>query len=96
MEKWFRILGRLEGLSFLILLLIAMPLKYYGGLPMGVKLMGPIHGVLFLVYCAGALNMALAQEWSHKKHLLAYLAAIFPCGTFWFEKVYLPKVPSHS
>ena len=91
MEKWFRIMGRLEGCSFLLLLLVAMPLKYYAGLPVGVKVMGPIHGVLFLLYCAWAMNMALTQQWPNRKHLLAYVAAVFPFGTFWFERVYFPK-----
>jgi integral membrane protein len=91
MEKWFRIMGRLEGFSFLILLLVAMPLKYYAGLPLGVKVMGPIHGALFLAYCAWAMSLALSEQWSFKKHILAYVAAVFPCGTFLFESAYLPK-----
>lgn len=91
MEKWFRIMGRLEGFSFLFLLLVAMPLKYYAGQPVGVKVMGPIHGALFLAYCGGAMVMALSEQWPFKKHLLAYVAAIFPCGTFLFERKYLPR-----
>ncbi|HXW53488.1 MAG TPA: DUF3817 domain-containing protein, partial [Myxococcota bacterium] len=46
MDKWFLHTGRLEALSFLTLLLIAMPLKYYGGIPTGVRIVGPLHGVL--------------------------------------------------
>lgn len=88
MTKLFLLLARLEGTSFLLLLLLAMPLKYYAGLPIGVKILGPLHGFLFLGYVAWALWLGLDQGWSIKKHLLAFLAAVFPCGTFLFEKAY--------
>ncbi len=84
--KW---LGRIEGGSFLLLLLVAMPLKYYADMPIGVKVLGPIHGVLFLGYCAFALNAALDQKWPLSKHLLAYAAAVLPFGTWVFERKYL-------
>ena len=89
MQKYFRLIGRFEGLSFLVLLLIAMPLKYYMGEPFYVRIMGPIHGFLFLAYCACATWCAFEHSWSGKKHLLAYIAAVIPLGTFWFEKVHL-------
>ena len=88
MPTWFRITGRLEGFSFLALLLIAMPLKYYMHIPAGVKIMGPVHGFLFLAYCASAFWLASEQKWSVKQQILAYLAAVFPFGTFMFEKRY--------
>lgn len=88
MEKLFLILARLEGTSFLLLLLLAMPLKYYAGLPIGVKILGPLHGFLFLGYVAWALWLGLEQKWPIKKHIFAFLAAVCPCGTFWFEKAY--------
>lgn len=93
MEKWFRLFGRLEGVSFLVLLLLAMPLKYYAGMPVLVKVMGPVHGVFFLGYCALAIFYSIEHSWSFKVQGLALLAAIFPCGTFWFERAYLtPKI----
>jgi integral membrane protein len=92
MNKLFLILGRLEGTSFLLLMFLAMPLKYYAAWPLGVKILGPLHGFLFLGYCAWALWCALEEKWGWKKHVLAYVAAIVPFGTFWFEKVYFsPK-----
>jgi integral membrane protein len=91
MQKYFRLIGRFEGLSFLALLLIAMPLKYYMGEPFYVRIMGPVHGFLFLAYCACATWCALEQSWSGKKHFFAYIAAIIPLGTFWFEKVHLKQ-----
>ncbi|MDA0713513.1 MAG: DUF3817 domain-containing protein [bacterium] len=88
MPTWFRLIGRLEGFSFLLLLLGAMPLKYYWENPAGVKLLGPVHGILFLVYCVGAFWLALEQNWSRKQQILSYIAAVFPFGTFMFEKKY--------
>lgn len=91
MQNLFLILGRLEGTSFLLLMFLGMPLKYYAAWPHGVKILGPLHGFLFLAYCGAALWYAITQSWSLKKHLFAYLAAIFPFGTFYFEKVYFKK-----
>ena len=89
MSRLFKVMGWLEGISFLLLLFIAMPLKYYAEVPHGVKLLGPLHGVLFLVYCSLAFILAQNNEWPLKKHLLAYAAAVFPFGTFLFDRKYL-------
>jgi integral membrane protein len=88
MSKWFKILGRLEGVSFLLLLFVAMPLKYYAHMPVFVKALGPIHGVLFLLYCASAYMVASSERWPIGQQLLAYVAAVLPFGTFVFEKRY--------
>lgn len=88
MNKYFIALGRLEGLSLLALLFIAMPIKYAAQNPFYVKLLGPIHGFLFLGYCSLAFYSAFEYKWSIQKHLLAYAAAVFPFGTFMFEKKY--------
>ncbi len=86
----FRWLGRFEGLSFIILLLIAMPLKYIWGEPGAVKVVGMAHGVLFMIYLFLANFVAQELEWSKKVWGLAYLSAVLPLGTFFFEKKYLP------
>ena len=91
MDKFFITIGRLEGCSFLLLLLLAMPLKYYAAWPLGVKILGPVHGFLFLGYCAVALWYGLECRWSIKRHLCALGAAVFPCGTFIFEKTLTKK-----
>ncbi|MCA9507661.1 MAG: DUF3817 domain-containing protein [Myxococcales bacterium] len=97
MEKLFLFLGRLEGTSFLLLLFIAMPLKYYAHLPVAVKILGPVHGFLFLGYVVWALWCGLELKWSSKKYFLAFLAAVFPFGTFIFEKFYFKnKVEKYS
>ncbi|RZA27217.1 MAG: DUF3817 domain-containing protein [Proteobacteria bacterium] len=91
MINGFRWLGRFEGLSFLILLLIAMPLKYIWGEPSAVKLVGMAHGVLFLLYLFSANFVAQQLDWSKKVWALSYVAAVIPLGTFWFEKKHLPE-----
>lgn len=96
MSKWFVLFGRLEGVSFLVLLAIAMPLKYYLGLPIGVRVMGPVHGLLFLMYCAAAYFMASEEEWPLRKQLLAFVAAVIPFGTILFELRYLRSARNSS
>lgn len=91
MTRWFLWLARLEGFSFLLLLFVAMPMKYYGGMDSLVRILGPIHGLLFLGYVAGILWFALDEHWSLKKHLFGYVSAVLPFGTFIFERVYFSK-----
>jgi integral membrane protein len=91
---WFRIFGWLEGGSFLIMLLVAMPIKYMMGNPAGVKLLGPIHGGLFLAYIVLASMVADRRNWLPAVRFQSYVAAVLPFGTFWFEKKYLGGVLS--
>lgn len=89
MKNLFRTLGILEGISFLALLFLAMPVKYLLGEPMGVKIMGPIHGALFLAYVLLSHFLANEENWPLKQRLQAVLAAVLPFGTFVFDKKYL-------
>lgn len=91
MIQAFRILGWLEGASFLLLLFVAMPVKYMMGNPALVKSMGPIHGFLFVAYVLFANFLAGELNWNMKTRLLSFIAAVLPAGTFWFEKKYLEK-----
>lgn len=86
---WFRWLGRFEGMSFLVLLLIAMPLKYFAGYPQAVAVVGMAHGILFMLYLLAANYAATTCSWSKKVWFYSYLAAVFPLGTFYFEKRFL-------
>lgn len=91
MIQGFRVLGWLEGLSFLILLFVAMPLKYAYGDPQYVKMMGPIHGFLFLGYILLSYYVGEHLKWSWKVRFYAFIAAVLPFGTFIFEKKYLER-----
>lgn len=80
-----RKVGIAEGVSFLILLLIAMPLKYWMGMPMAVKITGSAHGALFVLYIALAYYAKEIYHWPFKKFLMAFWAAWLPLGTFFFD-----------
>lgn len=87
----FRVLGWLEGGSFLLLLFIGMPLKYVWGNPIAVKALGMPHGLLFIVYVLLANIIAEEMEWPIKVRLYAFIASVVPFGTFIFEHKYLKK-----
>ena len=83
----FRKIGIAEGISFLVLLLIAMPLKYFAGFPMAVTIVGSLHGVLFVAYMALALEVenVLIVKGRFKRLrwlIICFIAAILPFGTF--------------
>ena len=80
-----RIIGFLEGISFLVLLFIAMPLKYMAGQPMAVKITGMAHGVLFVLYILYVVMATVEYSWSIKKSVLAFAASLVPFGTFWAD-----------
>jgi len=82
--------GIAEGISFLVLLLIAMPLKYLFQQPMAVKIVGWIHGLLFVLFIGIAWAYKDERNKSFKWFVLAGIAALVPLGTFWFDK-YLRK-----
>jgi integral membrane protein len=84
--RWLRYTGIAEGISFLILLLVAMPLKYLMGWPLAVKYTGWAHGVLFVVYVAMAYYVKDIRNWPIKRFAIAFLAAWLPLGTFFFDK----------
>jgi len=77
-----RLIGFIEGVSFLILLLVAMPLKYYLDFPMAVKITGWIHGVLFILYIAAVFLAMKAMRWNWFSVLVALVASLIPIGTF--------------
>lgn len=90
--KYFRIVALLEGISFLALLFIAMPLKYMYAMPMPNKIIGMIHGVLFVAYVFYLMNVKSEFNWSFKKTLIAFLASILPFGTFVLDAKVLRKI----
>jgi integral membrane protein len=81
-----RFIGISEGISFLVLLTIAMPLKYYFGLPMAVKVVGWAHGALFIAYIGIVLVSIRAMGWNFFNVLVALGASLIPLGTFFLDK----------
>ena len=75
-----------EGVSFLTLLCIAMPMKYFMGMPEVVRVVGTIHGVLFLLYVGLLAMLYVRQRWSFMFSLYALVASVIPFGTFVLDK----------
>ncbi len=87
----FRIIALCEGISFLILLLIAMPLKYFAGYPQAVLIIGWIHGFLFIVYIISVIDVKIVKKWSITKSIIALAASLIPLGPFILDKKILSK-----
>ena len=82
-----RLLSLIEGWSFVVLLFVAMPLKYLADQPMAVRVVGMAHGVLFLALIAAALQAQLEEDnWPLKRTALIVLGALLPFGPFVVEK----------
>lgn len=81
-----RLLALLEGISYLILLGIAMPLKYYYDKPNAVKVVGMAHGILFVLYVINLLLVHMKYKWPLLKTIGAFIASLIPFGTFYADK----------
>ena len=79
---FLRLIGKIEAVSFLVLLGVAMPLKYMAGMPMAVKVCGWIHGVLFITFCVTLLRVWTEARWPISRAALLFGAALFPFGPF--------------
>lgn len=81
-----RLIGTAEGTSMLVLLFVAMPLKYFAGMPLAVKYVGWLHGLLFILFMLAALDAYNRYNWPFKRLVHAFIAAFLPFGTFVFDK----------
>jgi integral membrane protein len=77
-----RAIGLVEGVSFLILLGVAMPLKYFAGMPQAVKVVGWTHGLLFIAFCMVLLQTRLDAKWNAWRTGTILVAALLPFGPF--------------
>ena len=91
MIKLFRLITLLEGISYLLLLFFAVPLKYLVGDESYVKLLGMPHGVLFIAYIILSFVMRKKMNWNTTSFIIILLASIIPFGTFYVDKKYLSK-----
>lgn len=80
-----RAVGMTEGASFLLLIGVAMPLKYLAGYPQMVRVVGMAHGVLFLLFVAAVFQASVALRWPPRRVLAALAAAVLPFGPFVFD-----------
>jgi integral membrane protein len=84
--KSFRVIAWIEAVSFLLLLFVAMPLKYVAGFPVAVKVAGSVHGLLFLAFCAALYTIAAEQSWPWLKSAKVFLSSLIPGGILWLER----------
>ena len=83
--RYFRLVGYAEGVSFLVLLGIAMPLKYLAGYPKPVLVVGWIHGILWIAYLLAAARAGYVERWPKRNYLFAFVASVLPFGPFVFD-----------
>ncbi len=84
--RQFRWVAFLEGLSFVLLLFVAMPLKYWAGMPLAVRIVGGVHGLLFVLFVITLFRVALERDWPPKRWILAFVSSLVPFGTFAFDR----------
>lgn len=89
MKNIFRIISFLEGVSYLLLLFVAVPIKYMAANDSYVKMLGMPHGILFMLYIVLAIMLKVPEKWSAKTLAIILVASILPFGTFYVDKKYL-------
>ena len=78
--RWLRVGGTVEGASLLLLLFVAMPLKYLAGMPLAVRIVGSVHGALFLLFCLLLLQAYVELRFRPITALLLLVGAVVPFG----------------
>ena len=91
MKNIFRIVAFLEGVSYILLLFIAVPIKYWGGDDQWVKLLGMPHGLLFVAYILMAFLRKEDENWNRSELFIVLVCSILPFGTFYIDRKYLKK-----
>lgn len=82
----FRIVSMIEGISYIVLLAIAMPMKYAAGEPAWVAITGRVHGGLFVLFGLALASVATRDRWPRRATVIAVIAACLPLGAFWLER----------
>jgi integral membrane protein len=82
----YRVMSYVVGVMLLILVLVAVPLRYAAGVPEVSKVVSPIHGFLYIVYLVAAFDLALKARWTAKGTVLLLLAGVVPFLSFWAER----------
>jgi len=81
-----RAIGFIEGVSFLLLLGVAMPLKYFAGMPQAVTAAGWLHGILFISFCIALTQAHQDANWTPWRSGTVLIAALLPFGPFVIDK----------
>ena len=85
-KERFRTIAKIEGISFLVLLFIAMPLKYALGILIATKIVGMIHGALWMGYLWLQYEASNEEKWGMSFNVLAFIMSVVPFGTIYLDK----------
>ncbi len=77
-----RLIAFIEGVSYVVLVFIAMPLKYWAEVPAAVRIVGMVHGVLFVAFSLALLVVFVEQRLSLRRSALTFASSLVPMGTF--------------
>src|SRR5688572_17675000 len=92
-----RAIGFLEGTSLLLLLFVAMPVKYLLGYPILVQVIGLIHGILFLLFVWHTVRLSSERRWPFfKTTWKVLLSSVVPFGTFYIDRKILSRMDSQT
>ena len=92
----FRMLALVEGVSYLLILFVTMPMKYYMGIGILNKIVGWGHGILFVIYIILAFEILIRRRINFWQFLRVLIASIIPFGTFFNEKMLKEQQQLHS
>lgn len=84
--RYIRLIAVMEGISYILLLGIAMPMKYYAGMPEAVKYTGWAHGILFILFMLAILQGRFVLSWTYQRCFYAFIASLVPFGTFVLDR----------
>jgi len=84
--SFLRSVGLLEAISYLILLFVAMPLKYAWGMPLAVKIAGSVHGGLFVIFCIALWRVLMHTGWPFSRAVLVFIASLLPFVPFFIDR----------
>jgi integral membrane protein len=82
----YRIIAYVVGVMLLVLLFVAMPLKYFGDNPSAMNVVGPLHGFLYMVYLLASFDLFRRVRWSLPRLVLVALAGTIPFLSFYAER----------
>ena len=88
----YRLTAFLEGVSYILLLFIAVPIKYLLNEAFYVKILGMPHGILFILYILFSIIAKIKYNWNFRKFLVISISSLVPFGTFYIDKKYLTKL----
>ena len=88
----YRLTAFLEGVSYILLLFIAVPFKYLLYEPVYVKILGMPHGILFIAYILFSIIAKIKYNWNFRKFLVISIASLVPFGTFYVDNKYFKKL----